>query len=223
MRRRCQNGADGATVIFDFSGQARAVELRLLAGRGHYETVVRAVMQASRSVWISTANLKELMVEDGRAVPGRARTASRQSYRSVIGVFAELCARGVELRILHGGPPSRRFRAELASHPGLMARTGASRGLEMRLCPRVHFKAVVVDGAMVYLGSANWTGAGLGAKGVGRRNFELGVVTGDDVLLDEVQALFDGVWRGAGCRGCRLREICPAPLDGNPSRKSSGA
>jgi phosphatidylserine/phosphatidylglycerophosphate/cardiolipin synthase-like enzyme len=209
-------------VIFDFSGQARAVELRLLSGRGHYETVVRAVMQAARSVWISTANLKELMVEDGRAVPGRARTASRQSYRSVIGVFAELVARGVELRILHGGPPSRRFRAELGNHPGLMASRGAdgSRGLEMRLCPRVHFKAVVVDGAMVYLGSANWTGAGLGAKGAGRRNFELGVVTGDDVLLDEVQALFDGVWRGAGCRGCRLREICPAPLDGKSSRKS---
>jgi phosphatidylserine/phosphatidylglycerophosphate/cardiolipin synthase-like enzyme len=211
----------GASVIFDFSGDTRAVELRLLSGRGHYETVVRAVMQASRSVWISTANLKELMVEDGRAVPGRARTASRQSYRSVIGVFAELVARGVELRILHGGPPSRRFRAELANHPGLMARAGAavpatarSGGLEMRLCPRVHFKAVIVDGAMLYLGSANWTGAGLGAKGTGRRNFELGVVTGDDVLLDEVQALFDGVWRGAGCRGCRLRAICPSPLDG---------
>jgi phosphatidylserine/phosphatidylglycerophosphate/cardiolipin synthase-like enzyme len=181
-------------------------------------------MQASRSVWISTANLKELMVEDGRAVPGRARSASRQSYRSVIGVFAELVARGVELRILHGGPPSRRFRAELANHPRLMARAGSirSRGLEMRLCPRVHFKAVIVDGAMLYLGSANWTGAGLGAKGTGRRNFELGVVTGDDVLLDEVQALFDGVWRGAGCRGCRLREICPAPLDGKAGGRKSG-
>ena len=32
-------------------------------------------------------------------------------------------------------------------------------------------------------------------------------------LLDEVQALFDGVWRGAGCAGCRLRDLCPSPLD----------
>jgi phosphatidylserine/phosphatidylglycerophosphate/cardiolipin synthase-like enzyme len=84
----------------------------------------------------------------------------------------------------------------------------------MRLCPRVHFKAVVIDGAELYLGSANWTGAGLGAKGQGRRNFELGVVSRDDLLLDEVQHYFDELWRGGGCQGCRLRQLCPAPLDG---------
>jgi hypothetical protein len=83
----------------------------------------------------------------------------------------------------------------------------------MRLCPRVHFKPVVDDGGMLYLGSANWTGAGLGAKGTGRRNFELGFATGDDVLLDRVQALYQQVWRGGECAGCKLREVCPAPLD----------
>ena len=67
---------------------------------------------------------------------------------------------------------------------------------------------------LLYVGSANWTGAGLGAKGEGRRNFELGFVTGDEQLLDEVQAMFDFVWRGAGCAGCKLREECDAPLDG---------
>jgi phosphatidylserine/phosphatidylglycerophosphate/cardiolipin synthase-like enzyme len=217
-----ENG-DMAGTRFDFSGDERSVALRFVGGHGHYDTVVRAVMHASRSVWISTANLKELMVEDGRAVPGRARSASRRSYRSVIAVFAELVARRVEIRILHASPPSRRFRAELEKHPGLTdgvgarapgARAGSGAGFELRSCPRVHFKAVVVDGALLYLGSANWTGAGLGAKGVGRRNFELGFVTGDDLLLDQVQALFDQIWRGAACKGCRLREICPMPLDG---------
>ena len=71
-----------------------------------------------------------------------------------------------------------------------------------------------MDGALLYLGSANWTGAGLGAKGTGRRNFELGLVTDDHSLLDQVQGMFDGLWRGAGCAGCRLREVCGAPLDG---------
>ena len=84
----------------------------------------------------------------------------------------------------------------------------------MRQCPRVHFKAVVIDGAEVYLGSANWTGAGLGAKGEGRRNFELGLISRDDLLLDEVQRYFDSCGTGRPCRGCRLRELCPAPLDG---------
>jgi phosphatidylserine/phosphatidylglycerophosphate/cardiolipin synthase-like enzyme len=86
-------------------------------------------------------------------------------------------------------------------------------GLALRQCPRVHLKVVVVDGALLYLGSANWTGAGLGAKGEHRRNFELGVVTDDDTMLDAVQARYDALWRGAECGACRLRSECEAPLD----------
>jgi phosphatidylserine/phosphatidylglycerophosphate/cardiolipin synthase-like enzyme len=77
----------------------------------------------------------------------------------------------------------------------------------------VHFKAVIVDGARVYLGSANWTGAGLGAKNEGRRNFELGFMTSDEQMLDEVQALYENVWRGGTCSSCRMRELCDAPID----------
>jgi len=196
-------------VDFDFTRARRAVALRLVSGRGHYETVVRAVMEATRSVWISTANLKELMVEDGRAVPGKARTSSVRAYRSILKVFDELARKQVELRILHASPPSRAFREEFDRHPRLYRG-----GLQLRACPRVHFKAVIVDGAQLYLGSANWTGAGLGAKGTGRRNFELGLVTEDHLLLDEVQAMFDAVWTGQGCVGCRVRDVCEAPLDG---------
>lgn len=35
----------------------------------------------------------------------------------------------------------------------------------MILCPRVHFKSVIVDGRFVFSGSANLTDAGMGAKG----------------------------------------------------------
>lgn len=194
----------------DFVDPRRAIAASFIGGRGHYEHVVRAVMEARQSVWIATANLKELMVEDHRAAPGKRRTArGSRSYRSVLAVFDELSSRGVELRILHASPPSGPFARELARHPRLV-----SGGLARRLCPRVHFKAVVVDGAFLYLGSANWTGAGLGAKGTGRRNFELGFATADDGLLDRVQALYQRVWSGAECAGCKLREVCPGPLDG---------
>ena len=185
--------------------------MQLIGGRGHYQAVIESVMEARRSVWIATANLKELMVEDSRARPGR-RLGERR-YRSVLSVFEEQVARGVEIRLLHAGQPSRRFSAELGRRPQLMAQPAAG-SFEMRLCPRVHFKAVIVDGARVYLGSANWTGAGLGAKGEGRRNFELGFVSRDDLLLDEVQSLYDQVWRGLRCGQCRLRSLCPGPLDG---------
>jgi phosphatidylserine/phosphatidylglycerophosphate/cardiolipin synthase-like enzyme len=181
----------------DFTLPRRPVSLSLVSGRGHYETVVTAVMAARTSVWIATANLKSLMVE-----------GTRRTYRSIASVFSDLARKRVELRILHAGMPSRAFRREFDRHPRLVRG-----GLDLRVCPRVHLKVVIVDGALLYLGSANWTGAGLGAKGAGRRNFELGVVTDDDLVLDEVQAVYDGIWTGKACKGCKLRDVCPAPLD----------
>jgi phosphatidylserine/phosphatidylglycerophosphate/cardiolipin synthase-like enzyme len=188
-------------VELDFVDPPRSVQFALISGRGHYEEVIQTVLAAKTSVWISTANLKELYVES-RPGAGRRRSA----YHSVIADFASMAHRGVELRILHARAPSQAFLAELK-------RQKMPQGLELRACPRVHFKAVIVDGQHLYLGSANWTGAGLGAKGEGRRNFEVGVWTQDEATLDRIQALFDQVWRGAECRGCKIRSLCAQPLD----------
>lgn len=192
----------------DIVGARREIALELVGGRGHYDRVIAAVHAAQTSVWIATANVKELLVEDHRAAPGRRRTMKRAAYISVLAILDDLAARGVELRLLHAELPSGPFRDELAHHPRLVAG-----GLALRRCPRVHLKAVIVDGALLYLGSANWTGAGLGAKGSGRRNFELGIVTDDGPLLDQIQGLYEQIWRGGECAGCKLREACPGPLD----------
>ena len=193
----------------DFVSPRRPVSLSLVGGRGHYDAVIAAVLAAQTSIWIATANVKALLIEDHRARPGVRRGSGRAtSYRSILAALEDLAARGVELRLLHADQASRPFRAELEAHARL-----ASGVLAMRTCPRVHLKAVIVDGAFLYLGSANWTGAGLGASGTGRRNFELGVITDDATLLDQVQALYDRIWRGAECGACRLRAVCPAPLD----------
>lgn len=177
----------------------------LVSGRGHYERVISAVRDARRSVWIATANLKELMVEDPSLLPRRRKGGQ---YRSILEVFEELSAQGVELRILHSTLPSRPFRDRFDGLDRLVRG-----GLELRMCPRMHMKIVLVDAALLYLGSANWTGAGLGAKGEGRRNFELGFVTDDEQNIDAAQELFDRVWRGGECGGCRLRDECEMPLD----------
>jgi len=195
-------------MTIDFTTPRRPVALQLVSGRGHYDSVIEAVMSAETSVWVGTANLKELLVEDHRARPGVRRSArGTRSYRSILAALSELAARGVELRILHAERPSRPFRAELARHPDL-----AGGALALRLCPRVHLKTVIVDGALMYLGSANWTGAGLGARGSGRRNFELGILTDDGPLLDQVQALYERLWTGGECATCKLRDVCPAPI-----------
>jgi hypothetical protein len=42
----------------------------------------------------------------------------------------------------------------------------------------------------------------------------MGIATEDDVLLDQAQLRFDRIWSGAECCVCRLRGVCPKPLDG---------
>ncbi|HMI90695.1 MAG TPA: hypothetical protein VK509_04995, partial [Polyangiales bacterium] len=91
----------------DFVRALSGSSFELVSGRGHYERVISAVLGARRSVWIATANLKELMVEPAMRMPGR-----RAHFRSVLAAFDELAARGVELRILHASLPSRAFRNE---------------------------------------------------------------------------------------------------------------
>lgn len=188
----------------DFALPARPVRASLVSGRGHYDTIFAAIRGARTSVWIATANLKELLVEDPRATP-----RARARYHSVLDIFSTLATMDLDLRLLHAAPPSGPFRRSFDRHPRLVRG-----GLELRQCPRVHLKTVIVDGRFCYLGSANWTGAGLGAKGEGRRNFELGVITDDEDIVDHVQALYQHIWSGSACRGCKLRDSgCEAPLD----------
>jgi phosphatidylserine/phosphatidylglycerophosphate/cardiolipin synthase-like enzyme len=114
----------------DFVRPERPVPLRLVSGRGHYETVIDAVLQAERSVWIATANLKELLIE-----------GAGRRHRSILAVLDEHVRRGVELRILHAGAPSGPFSRQLRGRPRLLG--------SLRACPRVHLKVVVVDAAFL--------------------------------------------------------------------------
>ena len=179
--------------------------VELICDLEHYEKVLSALSEARVSVWIGTANVKDIHLQ----APIGTRARARGQYLSITERLTELVRRRVEVRILHGALPSRPFRESLTRSEELVPPR-----FEMRHCPRVHLKMIAIDGAYLYLGSANFTGAGLGAKGEGRRNFEIGVVTDDDVLLDATQARFERIWTGRECGNCRLRAECPAPLDG---------
>jgi phosphatidylserine/phosphatidylglycerophosphate/cardiolipin synthase-like enzyme len=188
----------------------RRASLSLVVDRDHYERVTLALGSARTSVWIATANVKQLMIE----APIGTRDRARGRYVPILDTLQSLCDRGVSVRLLHATPPSRPFRAELAAR----AKRLASPHFQMRACPRVHLKMIAIDGALLYLGSANFTGAGLGAKGEGRRNFEMGILTDDEWMLDEAQKRFDFLWRGGECGACRMRRECPRPLDSISSR-----
>ena len=168
---------------------------RLVLNDEHLTGVlIEALGTCRHRLFISTADVKDVHLPAAR---GRAR--------SIMRVFEDLAKRGVEVRLLHGGIPSGPFLEELKRH--------IPATLTMRRCPRVHAKAIIVDGARMYLGSANLTGAGLGAKSARRRNFEAGLWTDDLALVDPVADMLDRVWTGLECAACGRKAHCPVPLE----------
>jgi phosphatidylserine/phosphatidylglycerophosphate/cardiolipin synthase-like enzyme len=73
-------------------------------------------------------------------------------------------------------------------------------------------KAVIVDGKRAFFGSANLTGAGMGAKSATRRNFECGVVVDESEPVSELMELFDQIFIGEHCMKCDRRDVCPDPI-----------
>ena len=173
-------------------------EAELVVDQQHYHRIVReGVLRASVSLDVMTADFKAMLVpaagSNGRDAP------------SIVEVFRRLAAKGVEIRLLHAGTPSSAALREL--------KRALPTGLAIRRCPRLHAKAVVVDCRAMYLGSANLTGAGLGAKADGRRNFEMGVWTESPALIDAVLDQFNALWEGRRCDACRRKDVCPVPLE----------
>jgi phosphatidylserine/phosphatidylglycerophosphate/cardiolipin synthase-like enzyme len=167
------------------------VMLDFITDRQIYEKVIcERVRKARQFLWIATADLKDLHVDKGdRMVP-------------FLEILSDLVRRKVEIRLLHAKEPGPAFRKDFDRYPNLIT------GMERILCPRLHFKAVVIDGQFAYTGSANLTGAGMGAKSEHRRNFESGIITDDPTIVGKIMAQFDTIWTGAHCPPCQRKNYC---------------
>lgn len=114
----------------------------------------------------------------------------------------------MEVRLIHAKEPGPRFRKDFDRYPEFLE----SDAFDRLLCPRMHTKCIIADGRAAYIGSANLTGAGLGAKGQHKRNFEAGVVTNDPVIIRDMMAFLDDFYTGSLCVKCLHRDRCPNPL-----------
>jgi phosphatidylserine/phosphatidylglycerophosphate/cardiolipin synthase-like enzyme len=168
-----------------------------LLDREIYERFTEShLVKAQRYLWIATANIKA--------------TALRYHNRfiSFPDLMATLVNRGVAIRIIHAELPSRPFR-ELYERIDSKGRLSA--GVEFLHCIRMHAKIIIVDGTVGLVGSANLTGAGIGAKSGKKRNFEVAFLLEGEEELAPFLDYFDNVWMGAHCSDCGQRDICPAP------------
>lgn len=168
--------------------------LKFISNSAHYKEVLSRVSSVKHLLWICTADIKDLYVEVGK------------DKKPFLALIAQLIRRGVDVRLIHAKEPGPNFREDFDKYPVLYDR------LERVLCPRVHFKMMVFDGKEVYIGSANLTGAGLGMKGDGKRNFEAGILTDMPEIVEQAMTQFDEVWMGKHCRTCQRRDFCLDPI-----------
>lgn len=167
---------------------------QIIKNQQHYDKVIQKVYQAKKTIWIGTADIKDLHVKDFK---------SSVSFLSVLNKMAQ---QRVNIRILHAKEPGPNFKRSFSKYPFL------KKNIEMQKCPRVHFKMIIIDSSWAYFGSANLTGAGLGMKSENNRNFETGLISNDANLVNELINQFDRVWIGLHCENCGRREYCDNPI-----------
>jgi phosphatidylserine/phosphatidylglycerophosphate/cardiolipin synthase-like enzyme len=170
---------------------------RLVLNHDTYEVVLQGIIPAAKRVlWLVTADLKDLYTSDG------------SNFVPLLQILAGKLDEGVEIRLVHAKEPGPRFREDFDRFPQFLK----SDRFERILCPRMHMKCVIADGRVAYIGSANLTGAGIGAKGQHRRNFEAGIVTEDKAMIGGLMEFLDAFYLGDHCLKCQRRDVCPDPI-----------
>ena len=170
---------------------------QLLLNRDIYtEFFIKYVPVARRLLWITTADIKDLHID------------TDSGFQPFLATLAELVDRGVAVRLIHAKEPGPRFREDFDLQESLID----NELFERILCPRVHTKAIVVDAQIAFVGSANLTGAGLGAKSEQKRNFEAGFAFDDQKDIRALMHWIDELYLGEYCRDCKRREFCPDPI-----------
>jgi len=156
-----------------------------------YEKVIlEAIPSAKKFLWIGTSDLKDLHVDkNNKMVP-------------FLEILSDLIRNDTSIRLIHAKEPGPNFRRDFDKYPNLIT------GMERILCPRIHLKSVIVDGKFAYTGSANLTGAGMGAKSKNRRNFEIGFITTDKTFIKKIADQFDQIWMGTHCKQCGRKKHC---------------
>lgn len=156
----------------------------------HYSEVISRIAKVRETLWIGTADIKDVYIKQNGVV------------QPLLSQLAELLQKGVDVRLIHAKEPGPNFREDFDRYKILTT------DLERVMCPRVHFKIIIFDLEMAYIGSANLTGAGLGMKSSLRRNFEAGILTTDPELVRAAIEQFDTIWMGAFCKKCGREDFC---------------
>ena len=112
-------------------------EFLYISNESHYEQVIERIKTVKKTLWIGTADIKDLYVKEGRGT------------KPLLEVLSDLAKNGVEIRLIHAKEPGPAFLQDFDKYPALID------GMERVLCPRVHFKIIVFNNGIIFLLETN--------------------------------------------------------------------
>lgn len=172
----------------------KEIETQFISDREHYDFLIDNIKGAKHSVNISTANLKRFSLGE---------TEARATSESFLDVLESLADSGVKIKIICSSP-SRGFLEDMSGHDSLMENPN----FHFKTCRRCHMKMVIIDGSIIYVGSANITAAGMGPRINTRRNFEAGIISSEVSLVEQGIDIFEEAWSKRTCKLCYYKEDC---------------
>ena len=105
--------------------------IQFISNSDHYNEVLGRVQSVKYSLWIGTADIKDLYVEVGKdknlsgkreqreLVLSAERKKGRGNLTPFLAVIALLIRRGVEVRLIHAKEPGPNFREDFDRYPVL--------------------------------------------------------------------------------------------------------
>ena len=103
------------------------IMIKYIKNEKHYELLLEQVSKVKHTLWIGTADLKDLYIK------------KQDSTMPFLELLEQKIKKGVSVRLLHAKEPGENFRNDFDQYPALW------NGLERALCPRIHFKLIIFD------------------------------------------------------------------------------
>ena len=88
--------------------QSSEPEFQYIANEDHYDKVVEKIKTCKKTLWIGTADIKDLYVKDCR------------STKPLLEVLSDLAKKGVAIRLIHAKEPGPAFREDFDKYPALI-------------------------------------------------------------------------------------------------------
>ncbi|MBO5627574.1 MAG: helix-turn-helix domain-containing protein [Aeriscardovia sp.] len=155
--------------------------LKYVAEEEHFTEVFKMMTEVKHSLKIATANLKNFSVEIGKGV-------AVEKLR-LCDFFLLLVERGVQVQVVCMKPFGFYLYAK-ENCPKLLENPL----FELRCNEQNHMKVFIFDDECAYIGSANITGAAIGKRASGNRNYEAGMLVWGPNMIQYPIRHFEKVW-----------------------------